>query len=61
MRLSPEALAGLPADVARPLYDRDAQAVGIVHFGIGAFHRAHQAWYTDAAMNLGAERSQRDP
>ena len=56
MRLSPEALAGLPADVARPLYDRDAQAVGIVHFGIGAFHRAHQAWYTDAAMNLGAER-----
>lgn len=55
MRLSPEALAGLPAAIARPLYDRDAQAVGIVHFGIGAFHRAHQAWYTDAAMNLGAD------
>ncbi|ABP64384.1 Mannitol dehydrogenase, C-terminal domain (plasmid) [Novosphingobium aromaticivorans DSM 12444] len=52
-RLSPEALASLPPAVARPLYDRDAQAVGIVHFGIGAFHRAHQAWYTDAAMNLG--------
>ncbi|HQS68318.1 MAG: mannitol dehydrogenase [Novosphingobium sp. 17-62-8] len=52
MRLSPEALASLPANVARPLYDRDAQAVGIVHFGIGAFHRAHQAWYTDAALNL---------
>nr|WP_206066310.1 mannitol dehydrogenase family protein [Novosphingobium sp. ERN07] len=46
-------MANLPATVARPLYDRDAQAVGIVHFGIGAFHRAHQAWYTDAAMNLG--------
>ncbi|MBF9153172.1 mannitol dehydrogenase family protein, partial [Novosphingobium sp. 1Y9A] len=54
MRLSPEALANLPADVARPLYDRAAQAVGVVHFGIGAFHRAHQAWYTDAAMNAGA-------
>ncbi|WP_370521731.1 mannitol dehydrogenase family protein [Novosphingobium sp. ERN07] len=53
MRLSPETLASLPAQVARPLYDRDAQDVGIVHFGIGAFHRAHQAWYTDAAMNLG--------
>ncbi len=26
---------------------------GIVHFGIGAFHRAHQAWYTDAAMSAG--------
>jgi fructuronate reductase len=53
VRLSPETLAGLPAQVARPLYDRDAQDVGIIHFGIGAFHRAHQAWYTDAAMNLG--------
>lgn len=53
MRLSPEALASLAADAARPLYDRNAQDVGIVHFGIGAFHRAHQAWYTDAAMNAG--------
>ncbi|WP_231634502.1 mannitol dehydrogenase family protein [Novosphingobium sp. KN65.2] len=34
-------------------YDRDAQATGIVHFGIGAFHRAHQAWYTDRAMDAG--------
>lgn len=53
MRLTPEALANLPAQVARPVYDREAQAVGIVHIGIGAFHRAHMAWYTDAAMNAG--------
>ncbi|AXU21578.1 mannitol dehydrogenase (plasmid) [Novosphingobium sp. THN1] len=46
-------MAALPAEVARPLYDRESQEVGIVHFGIGAFHRAHQAWYTDAAMNAG--------
>ncbi|WP_240345085.1 mannitol dehydrogenase family protein [Novosphingobium sp. THN1] len=52
-RLSPDTLAALPAEVARPLYDRESQEVGIVHFGIGAFHRAHQAWYTDAAMNAG--------
>lgn len=52
-RLSPAALSALPQSVARPDYDRDAQAVGIVHFGIGAFHRAHQAWYTDAAMRAG--------
>ncbi|UVO53389.1 mannitol dehydrogenase family protein [Sphingomonas sp. SUN039] len=39
--------------VGRPTYDRAAQAAGIVHFGIGAFHRAHQAVYTDAAMNAG--------
>nr|WP_246415755.1 mannitol dehydrogenase family protein [Novosphingobium taihuense] len=51
--MSPGTLAALPAEVARPLYDREAQKVGIVHFGIGAFHRAHQAWYTDAAMNEG--------
>ena len=43
----------LPADVERSAYDRAAQAVGIVHFGIGAFHRAHQAWYTDRAMDGG--------
>ncbi len=52
-RLSPQTLAQLPASVGLPGYDRDAQAVGIVHFGIGAFHRAHQAWYTDAAMAAG--------
>ena len=52
-RLSPDTLAALPAEVARPLYDRESQKVGIVHFGIGAFHRAHQAWYTDAALNQG--------
>ncbi|KPF86652.1 mannitol dehydrogenase family protein [Novosphingobium sp. AAP93] len=52
-RLSPDVLTRLPETIARPDYDRDAQAVGIVHFGIGAFHRAHQAWYTDAAMRQG--------
>jgi fructuronate reductase len=53
MRLSEHALAKLPPSIARPHYDRSAQKAGIVHFGIGAFHRAHQAWYTDAAMNAG--------
>ncbi len=53
MRLAVETLAALPAAVERFGYDRDAQAVGIVHFGIGAFHRAHQAWYTDRAMDGG--------
>jgi fructuronate reductase len=36
-----------------PGYDRAAQAAGIVHIGIGAFHRAHQALYTDDAMGAG--------
>ena len=55
MRLAPGTLGRLPPDVARFDYHRDAQAVGIVHFGLGAFHRAHQAWYTDLAMS-GGER-----
>ena len=53
MRLSAATLDRLGSGVERFAYDRDAQAVGIVHFGIGAFHRAHQAWYTDRAMNGG--------
>jgi fructuronate reductase len=43
----------LPASVQAPGYDRAAQAAGIVHIGIGAFHRAHQAVYTDDAMTAG--------
>src|SRR6478735_3902183 len=39
--------------VARPGYDRAALKVGIVHFGVGGFHRAHQAMYLDALMNRG--------
>jgi fructuronate reductase len=43
----------IPAPVRTPGYDRSAEAAGIVHIGIGAFHRAHQALYTDDAMNAG--------
>lgn len=53
MRLSEATFAGLPPHVRRPDYDWQAQRAGIVHFGIGAFHRAHQAAYTDAAMAAG--------
>jgi fructuronate reductase len=62
LRLGVDTLALFPPEEAeRFTYNRDAQQVGIVHFGIGAFHRAHQAWYTDAAMNAGAgEKHGRD-
>ena len=33
-------------------YDREKIDIGIVHLGPGAFHRAHQAVYTETAMNL---------
>ena len=53
MRLSPETLPRLDDSVDLFDYDRNAQKIGIVHFGIGAFHRAHQAWFTDLAMSAG--------
>jgi fructuronate reductase len=53
MRLSPVSMARLLADIRRPAYDRDDQHCGIVHFGIGAFHRAHQALYTEEALEAG--------
>jgi mannitol 2-dehydrogenase len=52
-KLSNQALAVLPDNVARPTYDRSHVKVGIVHFGVGGFHRAHQAMYLDQLMNHG--------
>lgn len=40
-------------DVARPGYDRDEVTTGVVHFGVGGFHRAHQAMFHDRLMNEG--------
>lgn len=53
MRLNKATLASLPAAVARPAYDLDAVSTGIVHLGVGAFHRAHQAVYVDDLLALG--------
>ena len=39
--------------VPRPTYDRSRLRTGIVHFGVGGFHRAHQAMYLDRLMNDG--------
>ncbi len=53
MRLSAATLDRLPANVAVPRYDRDAVRRGVVHLGIGAFHRAHQAAIFEAALASG--------
>jgi fructuronate reductase len=50
-RLNKNSLSELPKDVLLPNYDRTALKPGIVHLGIGAFHRAHQAFYTEAVLN----------
>ncbi|QDX26438.1 mannitol dehydrogenase family protein [Sphingomonas suaedae] len=49
-RLSRETLAHLPDNVALPAYDPGLISRGVLHFGPGAFHRAHQASYFDALL-----------
>ena len=46
-RLSEQTLADLPATVTKPAYRLADVRIGIVHIGVGAFHRAHQAVYID--------------
>lgn len=49
-RLNRMNLAELPAGIQKPAYDRGTVTPGIVHLGVGAFHRAHQAVYTDDVL-----------
>ena len=51
--LSNETLASLPEAIARPTYDRASLTPGIVHIGLGNFHRAHQSWYLHRLMQQG--------
>lgn len=51
--LSDATLAALPAAIQRPRYDRKSLTPGIVHIGMGNFHRAHQAWYLHRLMQAG--------
>ncbi len=51
--LSLETLKRLPEGIARPTYDRAKLSPGIVHIGLGNFHRGHQAWYLHRLMQRG--------
>jgi len=53
-RLSTANLHRLPDQIRRPAYDRSRVTPGIVHLGIGAFHRAHQAVVIDDLLAGGA-------
>src|ERR1700732_998774 len=54
LRLSGATMAQLP--IPTPSYDRDGVGVGIAHFGVGGFHRAHQAMYIDRLLQRGLAR-----
>ncbi|NWA11439.1 mannitol dehydrogenase family protein [Pseudomonas gingeri] len=53
MNLNKQNLHNLAPEVALPQYAAANTRQGIAHIGVGGFHRAHQAYYTDALMNLG--------
>ena len=46
-KLTAQNLEVISASAATPNYDRSALSAGIMHFGVGNFHRAHQAVYMD--------------
>lgn len=50
LRLSPTSYPGAAPGTVLPTYDRDKVEIGVVHFGPGAFHRAHQAFYFDQLL-----------
>ena len=53
MKLNKQNLNRLAPAVALPAYALGDTRQGIAHIGVGGFHRAHQAFYTDALMNTG--------
>ncbi len=54
-RLSLETLEALAPSVGRPVYARGDLRAGIVHFGVGNFHRAHMQVYLDRLFNAGRD------
>ena len=51
--LTPDALPSLASGLPVPTYDRTRTVVGIVHIGVGGFHRSHQAMYVDRLLRDG--------
>ncbi|MDO6694166.1 mannitol dehydrogenase family protein [Aliiglaciecola sp. 3_MG-2023] len=51
LRLNEQNLHQLPSTISVPNYDRKNVQAGIVHVGVGGFHRSHEAYYTDEYMN----------
>jgi len=51
--LNQKTLSSLSASVPTPTYDRNRVRTGVVHIGVGGFHRAHQAMYIDRLLEQG--------
>ncbi|CAM3562710.1 mannitol dehydrogenase family protein [Paracoccus nototheniae] len=57
LALSDITLPDLAPGIARPGYDRAALTPGILHVGVGNFHRAHMAWYLDRLFATGRDQT----
>src|SRR5688500_1656150 len=55
LELSAEDLPEISETASVPHYRQGSLRAGIVHFGVGNFHRAHQAVYLDSLFNLGLD------
>ena len=53
VRLNELSIRSLPSTVAVPAHDRRGVTPGLVHIGVGGFHRAHEAVYLDDLMAQG--------
>lgn len=51
IKLNQKNLETVANQVSVPSYNRNKLKTGIVHVGIGGFHRAHQAYYTDQLLH----------
>ena len=57
MKLTQSKLSKLPTNIDVPRYDRNKLKGGILHIGVGNFHRSHQAIYYQDLLNSGGELS----
>ncbi|MGB0688515.1 MAG: hypothetical protein ACPGMX_10625, partial [Paracoccaceae bacterium] len=53
VKLSNTTLDRISENVKKPHYDRTRLKAGILHIGLGNFHRAHQAWFLHQLMQAG--------
>jgi len=51
LKLNQENLSRLPEEIRTPGYNRRQVKAGIIHIGVGAFHRSHQAFFTDQILH----------
>ena len=57
MKLSSAVLGSLPFGLQRPQYNRTQLLAGILHIGVGNFHRSHMAAYLDDLLDVAPEEN----